>query len=267
MASRIVCCRAGRSRAPPVSSGRRRSSRASSAAGGRTLTRAAASSIASGSPSSRRQIAATAGAFSGVRAKSGRTACARSTNSRTAADAATSSTAVARPSSASASGGTACSRSPETRSRTRLVTSTFSPGQAAEQVGHERRRLDHLLEVVQHQQGALVAQERRQPPVERLVAGLAHAEGLGDGGGDQVGVGDRGEGDEPDAVRERVGNRRGDLEGEAGLADAAGAGQRQQADVRLGAGGRTAATSRSRPTRGVSGTGRLPRWPGGGWRP
>ena len=64
MASRIVRCRAGRSRPPPVSSGSRCSSRVRSAAGGRTLTRAAASSMASGSPSSRRQMAATAAALS-----------------------------------------------------------------------------------------------------------------------------------------------------------------------------------------------------------
>ena len=57
--SRIVCCRAGRVRAPPVSSGKRGSSRVSSAAGGSTLTRAAASSMASGKPSSRAQISAT----------------------------------------------------------------------------------------------------------------------------------------------------------------------------------------------------------------
>ena len=77
MASRIVCCRCGRSRPPPVSSGSRWSSRASSADGERTLTRAAASSMASGRPSRRRQIAATAWAFCSVTAKSGLTACAR----------------------------------------------------------------------------------------------------------------------------------------------------------------------------------------------
>ena len=71
MASRIVRWRAGRSRAPPVSSGSRGSSRASSAAGGRTLTRAAASSMASGRPSSRVQTAATAAALSALRAKPG----------------------------------------------------------------------------------------------------------------------------------------------------------------------------------------------------
>ena len=62
--ARSVCCRSGRSRAPPVSSGRRFSSRASSAAGASRRTRAAASSMASGSPSSRWQIAAIAAAFS-----------------------------------------------------------------------------------------------------------------------------------------------------------------------------------------------------------
>ena len=69
--SRSVCWRAGRSRAPPVSSGSRRSRRASIACGGSSRIRAAASSIASGRPSRRWQISATAGAFSSVTAKSG----------------------------------------------------------------------------------------------------------------------------------------------------------------------------------------------------
>ncbi len=45
--------------------------------GGNSFTRAAASSIASGSPSNRAQMAATAGAFSVVTSKSGRTERAR----------------------------------------------------------------------------------------------------------------------------------------------------------------------------------------------
>ena len=55
-------------------------------AGVSTRTFAAASSIASGRPSSRRQMAATSAAFSSVSAKSGFTARARSTNSATAAE-------------------------------------------------------------------------------------------------------------------------------------------------------------------------------------
>ena len=59
--------------------------------------------------------------------------------------------------------------SPRTRSAARLVTSTFSPGQAAEQLGHDRRRVGHLLEVVQHQQQlpsasvATIAAQRVRP--------------------------------------------------------------------------------------------------------
>ena len=59
MASRIVRCRSGRSRPPPVNTGSRCSNLASSADGGSTFTRAAASSMARGSPSRRRQMAET----------------------------------------------------------------------------------------------------------------------------------------------------------------------------------------------------------------
>ena len=58
----------------------RRSSDARISDSPRTLTRAAASSIASGSPSSRRQISDTSGAVSGESWNPGRAARARSTN-------------------------------------------------------------------------------------------------------------------------------------------------------------------------------------------
>ena len=91
--------------------------------------RAAASSMASGKPSRRRQMSATAAASAGIRTKSSRRAWARETNSRTASDRSASSTEGARPGSANPSGGTACSCSPEIWSRTRLVARTVSPGQ------------------------------------------------------------------------------------------------------------------------------------------
>jgi len=91
------------------------------------LTRTAASSIASGKPSTRAQISATARAFSVVSAKSSLTARARSTNSATAASCASTSTGGRRCRSGSASGATGHSCSPERRSTTRLVTSTFNP--------------------------------------------------------------------------------------------------------------------------------------------
>src|SRR2546426_835573 len=61
MAERSVCCRCGRSRAPPVNSCNRPARRVRMEEGERTLTRAAASSIARGRPSSRVQISVTAG--------------------------------------------------------------------------------------------------------------------------------------------------------------------------------------------------------------
>ena len=79
---------AGASRALEVRSGSRCSSRRSSSSGSRSATRAAASSIASGSPSSRRQISPTA-----VDArKPGATACARSAKSDTASSSGSGST-------------------------------------------------------------------------------------------------------------------------------------------------------------------------------
>ena len=75
MASRIVRCRAGASRGPPVSSVRRSANCASSAAGDRIVIRAAASSMASGKPSSRWQISATAAAFRSVGRSGGQRAC------------------------------------------------------------------------------------------------------------------------------------------------------------------------------------------------
>ena len=80
-----------------------------------TRIRAAASSIASGRPSSRRQISATAPTGSRSRSKSGRPALARSANNVVA--------------SSTASGGTGKIRSPSTPSASRLVASTDTRGQ------------------------------------------------------------------------------------------------------------------------------------------
>jgi hypothetical protein len=77
----MVRRRAGWSGAPPVNSGSRLSSLVRRAEGETTRSQAAASSIASGSPSSRRQISSTAAAFPASSLKSGRTWRARSTKS------------------------------------------------------------------------------------------------------------------------------------------------------------------------------------------
>jgi hypothetical protein len=124
MAPRSVCWREGKSRGPPVSNISRCSSRSSNACGVSSRTRAPASSIASGSPSRRTQISATAGAFSLVTSKSARTDCARSMNSATASYCETASCEA--PGIGRASGGTWYSCSPESRSGARLVTSSLT---------------------------------------------------------------------------------------------------------------------------------------------
>jgi hypothetical protein len=80
-----VRCRSGASRGPPVRTPIRSTSRANRACGGSSLARAAASSMASGKPSSRRQISATAPTFWPVSLNPGATAWARTVNSCTAA--------------------------------------------------------------------------------------------------------------------------------------------------------------------------------------
>ncbi len=130
MVLRRVRWRAGASRILLVKSGRRCPNRVSSTFGGKSFMRAAASSIASGKPSRRAQISATAGALVFVTWKSGWTACARSMKIATASYC----DSVARfgrcLGSGSASAGTGNSCSARTCSASRLVTSTLSLGQA-----------------------------------------------------------------------------------------------------------------------------------------
>ena len=113
----------GASRERETRSGRLRSSRASSSSGSSRATRAAASSIASGSPSSRRQISPTAPA--GL--NPGATARARSPNSSTAS------------SSGSGSTGYRCSDSSCRGSRLVASTRAFGvPARSAEMIGAPR---------------------------------------------------------------------------------------------------------------------------------
>ncbi len=133
-----VCWRGIAVREPPVRRRKRSLSRRAISSADRTLTRAAANSIASGIPSSRRQISTTAGALSGVRENELNTALARSTNSRTASVEPTSAnhSVVGSPgrSMADADGGNArdgtCnSVSPRTPRASRLVQTIVKVGQ------------------------------------------------------------------------------------------------------------------------------------------
>ena len=89
-----------------------------------------------------------------------------------------------------------------------------------------------VLEVVEDQQRPALPQVGGQPLGQGPTAHLAQPQRLRDRGQDKAGLAQGVEGHEPDAVREVRGDLRGDVQGEPGLADAAWAGQRQQADVR-----------------------------------
>ena len=113
----------------------------------------------------------------------------------------------------------------------RLVASSFRPGASASRVAERRRRGQHLLEVVEHEQELLVAQVLDQRLERALARLLAQAERLRDRRHDELRLADRRELDEGRAVREPLAHAGGELEREPGLAGAAGADQRQQAHV------------------------------------
>lgn len=91
-------------------------------------------------------------------------------------------------------------------------------GAGGEQIGNQGRRRDHLLEVIEHQQGSSAVQvllERGSRGV-RLV--VLDAQRLGDRGGDQVRVRDGGERDKQHATVERLDQCGRHLDGQPSLA-------------------------------------------------
>ena len=75
------------------------------------------------------------------------------------------------------------------------------PRTGGQQIHHERRGVDDVLVVVQHQQRRRSRKNALHAVDERLLASTAHPKGLRDVGDDRVRVGDRGQVDEADAVR------------------------------------------------------------------
>ena len=88
-----------------------------------------------------------------------------------------------------------------------------------------------MLDVVEDEQELAVPQRHEQPVGKRLVALLPDADGLGDGGNDEVRIAHRGQIDEADAVGELRDQVRRDLQREPGLAYPTRTGQRQQRHV------------------------------------
>jgi hypothetical protein len=100
-----------------------------------------------------------------------------------------------------------------------------------EEVRDERGGIDHVLEVVEHEQEVSLPQHSRHPLEQRRVARPAHAERRDDGRGHERGVDDRAEGNEDDAVGEGVAHGRRGSQGEPRLADPTGASQGQESDI------------------------------------
>ena len=105
------------------------------------------------------------------------------------------------------------------------------PGRGLEQLRDDRRRFDDLLEVVEHDERLAPGEALGEALTQRTLSALAHAQRLGDGRHQERFVADRVERDEERAVREVLGKGIRSLDGQARLAGAARAGQRDRTRV------------------------------------
>ena len=223
---RSVRCRGAAERSPRDRSRNRSSSRASTSSSVSDRSRAAASSIASGSPSSARQIRATASALASPTRNPGRTAAARSANSRAAG------CGRRRPGAAAGQG---ASVSPVMPSLSLLVTRIRRSRQAA-----SSRRASAATSATTCSQLSRTSSTRPfgQPGdqplhgVERTgqrrhQPGLAQAQRVDQRLRDGRAVGRRGKVDEADLILFPSGG----LDRQPGLTDSAGPGERDQAPL------------------------------------
>ena len=216
---------------PPVSSGSRRSRRSRRVGKVRWVTRAAASSIARGTPSSRRQISATSGALSAVTRK-GRVH--RLAPPREQLHCWRLQQIIVRGLRLGVGHG-------QWRHRENMLA--IHPCQhSARRQGREPRAgrqqiTQHggggpdVLEVIQHQQELGFTQGRRQSALDRGITGVLDAGGAGHHGRHQTGVPNLGERNKQHTVGEVRLHPGRNLAGETGLADAAGSGEGEEADV------------------------------------
>ena len=182
--------------------------------------REAASSIANGIPSRRPQISTTALASAPASEIPGATAAARCRNRVAAAESTPASTS---------SEGTGHSCSSATRKPSRLVARIFTVA--------ERARIASIRSAAASRTCSQLSNTNSRDPAlqrGRHTAGNTHTRLLGDAehGRHRVGhrrrVGDRGQFEKPDTVRELIGQARRDFERQAGLADPADTGQCHQ---------------------------------------
>jgi hypothetical protein len=103
------------------------------------------------------------------------------------------------------------------------------PRGGGQHLSDQRCGFEQVLEVIQNQEQALVAQPGREQLLRRLAAALLETKRLRDRGGDDLRVVDRGQAHHEDAVYEGGDVPEGKIKRQARLADAAGADQRDQA--------------------------------------
>ncbi len=193
--------------------------------------RAAASSMASGRPSRRAQIVATATALVGSSSKSSLMARARCVKSATAAYRPRSSCGVIRARSGTASGGTANACSARRRSGARLATSSLRCGQTASRLANagaasstcsilsSTSRSRRLCSAISSVSAIVWAPVSRRPRVCAMV------------GSTWLGVAYRRQRHEGHVVGKVCPERLGNLESQASLANTRRASERQQAHV------------------------------------
>jgi hypothetical protein len=77
-------------------------------------------------------------------------------------------------------------------------------GRSSQQLCYHQCGVQHLLEVVEHQQYSLLAQIALEDIEQRSPTLLPYAQRLGDGCGDQLGIADWGQVDKPDTISKLV---------------------------------------------------------------
>jgi hypothetical protein len=100
-----------------------------------------------------------------------------------------------------------------------------------EESGDDSRCLDHLLEIVEHEQRSLVAQDSLESTDQWRASRFRHPKRLGDHRRDEGWIADRGKLDKDEAVLKVIGHGVRCVQGEAGLPDAARAGERQEWNI------------------------------------
>ena len=232
MTARIVRCRGVAVRRGAPNSGRLSFRRAARPSTPSTSTRGAANSIASGKPSSLRQISTTSGAFASVSAKSSTIAVTRSTNSCTAGKAAASAAVSLDDGCGLLRGPRRYSRSPATPSGSLLVARMLTPGAPLRIAAARLAAASMTCSQLSSSSSIRLSLRPATRPGSGSSVRISEAEHGRNRARHQARVAERRQIDQPDAVFVAGDHALGDREGDRGLADPSGPDDRHQALAR-----------------------------------